>query len=155
MWADRMKATWKECSFNLMLFPQQSSFLLLLLLLLLHRSDQILYFDWRVGWEDGSHLGGMSIEPQAIFPQKKEIANKIWNFYQSGVSKYWWYNFFIFTLVTLVTRVTLTTLTTLASLIAQPPELCSVNQVRANFVDHPKEVLRVFLLKQVSPLREN
>ena len=33
---------------------------------------QILYFDWRVGWEDGSHLGGMSIEPQAIFPQKKK-----------------------------------------------------------------------------------
>ena len=77
---------------------------------------------------------------------KKEIANKIWNFYQSGVSKNWWYNFFIFTLVTLVTLVTL---------IAQLPELCSVNQVRANFVDHPKEVLRVFLLTQVFLLREN
>ena len=111
-----MKATWKECSFNLMLFPQQSCFLLLLL----HKSDFflsdfILLLEGRVGrWiPPGWNVHRTS----SYLSTKKEIANKIWNFYQSGVSKNWWYNFFIFTLVTLVTRVTLVTLVTLASLI--------------------------------------
>ena len=145
-----MKATWKECSFNLMLFPQQSCFLLLLL----HKSDFflsdfILLLEGRVGrwippgWNvhrTSSYLSTKkrNSKQDLEFLSERRFQKLVVQFFHlhpgyfghSGHPGHPDHS-------------------------SHSAQLCSVNQVRANFVDHPKEVLGVFLLTQVFLLREN